>query len=281
MFAKIFEQIFDSSISEDYLARHVFMDLLVLANRDGEVDITAEAIARRTNVPIEIVRSSICKLSEPDPQSRTGDAEGRRLVPLDEHRNWGWRIVNYKTYRDIRDEEARKAYFREFKRKQRHPEISAPVHTLSTPVLDSPTLSTYTDADADIDLSWNADASADNPSSPEKLFESGSKGERGPSQDAAIKRVWDYYLEKTGRNPRTYEFTAVRKRKGRARLGECLKKTGGDVDKAAELMKVAIDALAASDWHMGRDAKTNGKAYREWDDHLFGRYETMERWWNV
>jgi hypothetical protein len=143
MYAKVFSQIFDSSISEDHVMRHVFMDLLVLANRDGEVDMTAEAIARRTNVPIDVVCYSLKKLSDADPRSRTGDEEGRRIVLLDEHRDWGWRIVNYRNYRDMRDEEARKAYFREYKRSYRN--NSSP--TLSTPVLDSPTLSTNTPTD--------------------------------------------------------------------------------------------------------------------------------------
>jgi hypothetical protein len=45
-------------------------------------------------------------------------------------------------------------------------------------------------------------------------------------------------------------------------------------------MKIAVDALADSDWHMGRDLKTNGKKYCEWEDHLFKSYEQMEKWWN-
>ncbi len=100
-------------------------------------------------------------------------------------------------------------------------------------------------------------------------------------RNAAVAKVWSYYIEKTARNPKIYAFTAERKRLGLARLDECLKRTAGDLEKATELMMVAVDAIAASDWHMGRDARTNGKAYREWDDHLFKNYKTMERWWNV
>ena len=119
MYAKVFEQIFESSISEDYTLRHVFMDLLVLADRDGVVDMTIPAISRRTNIPIEIIQGCIHRLSQPDEHSRSGDEQGRRLVKLDDHRNWGWRIVNYVTYRDMRDDEARRAYFRQHKKKQR------------------------------------------------------------------------------------------------------------------------------------------------------------------
>jgi len=99
--------------------------------------------------------------------------------------------------------------------------------------------------------------------------------------DDAVKVIFDYYLERTGRNSKTYEFTAMRKQKGVARLRECLKKTGGDISKATALMKLAIDGLCASDWHMGLDVKTNGKRYCEWVKHLFGTYEAMERWWNA
>jgi len=119
MFAKVFFQIFESSISDDYLVRHVFMDLLVLSDEDGVVDKTSKAISRITNVPLEVVEMAIAKLCAPDPQSRTPDHDGRRLVLIDENRDWGWKIVNYLKYRQIRDEEARRISNRSYKRDQR------------------------------------------------------------------------------------------------------------------------------------------------------------------
>ena len=101
MFAKVFEQIFDSSIAEDWQTRVVFEDMLILADQNGVVDKTCEAIARRTNVPIEIVKKGIKKLEAPDPQSRNPKHEGRRIARLDEHREWGWLIVNYEEYRKL------------------------------------------------------------------------------------------------------------------------------------------------------------------------------------
>src|SRR5262249_55399307 len=98
--------------------------------------------------------------------------------------------------------------------------------------------------------------------------------------DDALQQVFDYYLAKTERNPKTYDFTVVRKKKGSARLKECLSKTGGDLAKALALMKLAVDGLCASDFHTGHDPKTNGRRYIEWEKHLFGSYEQMERWWN-
>src|SRR5215471_21628953 len=119
MFAKVFGQIFDSSIAEDYNCRRMFMDLLVLADQTGAVDMTHEAISRRTNVPIEEVRKYIVALCQPDQTSRSKLEDGKRLVPLDANRDWGWLVVNYSHYRKIKDEEARRAYFRDSQRKYR------------------------------------------------------------------------------------------------------------------------------------------------------------------
>jgi hypothetical protein len=122
MFVKVFSQIFDSSIAENYELRHFFEDMLKLADIDGVVDMTPEAIHRRINLPIEKVVDFLVELQKPDPKSRSPEHDGKRIVPLDSHRDWGWIIVNYGHYRMLRDEEARRAYFRDAKRKQRDTE---------------------------------------------------------------------------------------------------------------------------------------------------------------
>ena len=100
MFTKVFAQILDSSLAEDYRVRLVFEDLLKLADERGIVDITKESISRRTNVPLEIVCLGLAALEQPDPSSRTPDLEGRRITRLDAHRDWGWKIVNFSKYRE-------------------------------------------------------------------------------------------------------------------------------------------------------------------------------------
>lgn len=108
MYAKVFSQIFDSSIADDYELRHFFMDLLVLADSDGIVDMTASAISARTRMPLEKVLSLLQRLELPDDQSRTPDADGRRIQRLDEHRDWGWLIINYDRFRAIGNDMERK-----------------------------------------------------------------------------------------------------------------------------------------------------------------------------
>jgi hypothetical protein len=39
----------------------------------------------------------------------------------------------------------------------------------------------------------------------------------------------------------------------------------------------AIDNLAASDFHMGRDPKTKGACYNEWEN-VFGTLDKFKKW---
>jgi len=119
MYAKIFTQIFDSSIANDWQVRHVFEDLLKLCDRDGVVDMTVEAVSRRTAVPLEIVRNGIKKLMEADKESRSKAENGSRIVCIDEERGWGWKIVNYSRYRSIMSEEGRRESNRLAQQRQR------------------------------------------------------------------------------------------------------------------------------------------------------------------
>lgn len=106
-----------------------------------------------------------------------------------------------------------------------------------------------------------------------------SQPEDKPDLDAALKSVWEHYLTATNKSPKLNEFTSIRKRKGLARLQECQAKTKGNLENSVKLMKLAIDKLAQSDFHMGRDSKTNGKTYNKWEDNVFRSYEQMEDWW--
>jgi len=75
--------------------------MLVLCNQDGVLDMTPQAMAARTSIPLEIITKGIGILSEPDPYTRTPGEEGRRIILMDDRRPWGWLIVNYAKYRDM------------------------------------------------------------------------------------------------------------------------------------------------------------------------------------
>ena len=97
----------------------VFQQFFILADRNGVVDMTPDAISRRTTVPLDIIQKGIAVLEQPDPHSRTPDENGRRLVRLSDSRPWGWRIVNHAKYRGIRSQEERREYMRQYQRQRR------------------------------------------------------------------------------------------------------------------------------------------------------------------
>lgn len=96
-----------------------FQQFIVLADRTGIVDMTAEAIARRTTIPLDIINVGITALEQPDPESRTTELDGRRIARLDANRPWGWQIVNYDKYRKIRSQDERREYMANLMRERR------------------------------------------------------------------------------------------------------------------------------------------------------------------
>lgn len=64
----------------------------------------------------EVVTVAITKLCSPDDRSRTKDEDGKKLIRLGEY---DYQVVNGAKYAAIRDEEERRAYNREAKRRER------------------------------------------------------------------------------------------------------------------------------------------------------------------
>lgn len=121
MYGKLFEQMYDGTLATKgpWQALVTFQQFIILADKRGEVDMTPEAIARRTTIPLEIIQQGIAALEQPDAASRSPALEGRRIVRLSEHRDWGWAVVNYGHYRKIRSEDERREYMRLYQRKRR------------------------------------------------------------------------------------------------------------------------------------------------------------------
>lgn len=101
LYSRVFLRILDSSIAENFELRHVFEDFLKLSE-DGIIDVTREALSRRLNIPIDLLNAKIAQLEAPDPNSRDPEFEGRRIERLDEHRDWGWRILNWEKFESIK-----------------------------------------------------------------------------------------------------------------------------------------------------------------------------------
>jgi len=251
MYNKIFRKILDSSIwLEPDSTRIVWLTLIAEMDEDGFCAFACpQNVANRAIVALDKAEQALKTLESPDPNSADPELEGRRI----ERVPGGWLVLNASKYRALatrekirEDNRIRAQTFRDRKRN------ASVTHR-------------------------NEIVTPSNQSKAElKHISSNPAG-----LDDAVSEIFGYYLEKTGRNPKTYELTTARRKKAISRLKECLEKTGGDIEKAKALMKLAVDGLVASDWHMGRDPKTNGKRYCEWEEHLFGSFEKMERWWNA
>jgi hypothetical protein len=116
MFGKLFASMYDGTLAMKgpWQALVTFQQLVILADKEGVVDMTAEALSRRTTIPLDVIRIGLSALEEPDPDSRTPDADGRRITRLSDHRDWGWQITNYAKYRAIRSSDDRRDYHRQY-----------------------------------------------------------------------------------------------------------------------------------------------------------------------
>lgn len=119
MYGKIHVSMYDSTLAEDWRALITFQQMIALCDADGIVDMTPTALQRRTGIPIEHIEAGIKFLENPDPYSRTPDEDGRRIVRIDEHRPWGWLIVNYGKYRALADSDTVREQTRERVRRYR------------------------------------------------------------------------------------------------------------------------------------------------------------------
>lgn len=108
MYAKIFTSIYQGTLRGNAHGLLVFTNLLAHGDSGGDVDIHPQAIADEVGLSLEEVRAALLILEAPERGSRSPEHEGRRILRLDEHRDWGWHIVNYGKYRAIKNEDDRR-----------------------------------------------------------------------------------------------------------------------------------------------------------------------------
>lgn len=118
--------------------------MLAMADRNGYVGASIGGLAHMARVSREKTEEALKKFLSPDPDSRSPDFGGRRIEEADR----GWLILNHSRYRDMRDEEARRTYFRDQKRKSRAAQ-AAKKSKRKQPVQDSQSMSTHAEADTE------------------------------------------------------------------------------------------------------------------------------------
>lgn len=149
MYGKIFDSMYKGTLHGHWQAIVTFQQMIVLADADGTVDMTPQAIAALTSIPLDIIEKGLEVLSAPDPHSRTPGSEGRRIEPIDAHRPWGWVIINHAKYKNLKDASTLRAQVRE--RVRRHREQKKIQAAGNADVTLSNARSRHTDTDTDTD----------------------------------------------------------------------------------------------------------------------------------
>lgn len=92
--------------------RYTFVLMLAICDPTGHVIGTDVAIARRLNMGVEQFQQCVEILMRPDKDSNSKEEDGRRVIPSTGER--GYKLVNYLTYREMKDEEHRRSYMRDY-----------------------------------------------------------------------------------------------------------------------------------------------------------------------
>lgn len=154
MYAKVFTSIFDGSMRGHADLLLVFINLLCHADRDGRVDRTCKTISDETGISVRRVTAATAALEAQDLESRNKKENGRRLRRIDPARSWGWVVVNYEYYRNLRNELDRREQNREAQ--QRHRQQKSARVSKSKRRSDQ---SAQVEAEAEADASAEADVS--------------------------------------------------------------------------------------------------------------------------
>jgi hypothetical protein len=197
-----------------------------------------------------------------DPESRSDNFEGRRLVRID----GGYVVLNFMKYRD-RDYGAAERMKRLRDRKKGEPKLEPepepePVRTVRRNNRNVPPNVTYsreqsTEAEADL---FSQERVVTQPTS--------STGKRPTAAlDHLVEDGYRYFLEKTGRSPAQHKFSQRRRRLGidgfKALLSFAREsKAPNSETAAAELFRLAVDRMSESKFHNGQN--DNGTKYNDW-----------------
>lgn len=164
-FGKIFESTFTGSmIGAGGTVFAVWGYVISHTKPPGIVELNPVLLSALIGESVEKIKEAIQYLSSPDEMSRTPDDEGRRLVQVDQ---FLYRVPTWQKYRNMRNDEERRQYFAEAKRRQRQREKAENPEKLSNAmsktVKDMSNMSTQAEAEAESEAINLSSARAENP----------------------------------------------------------------------------------------------------------------------
>lgn len=96
-YVKLFSSILESTVWETPApVRCVWIAMLAMADRNGVVEASVPGLAKRASVSRTDCEAALDLFLSPDPDSRTQEFEGRRIIAID----GGWELLNYEKYRN-------------------------------------------------------------------------------------------------------------------------------------------------------------------------------------
>jgi len=120
-FTKLFSSITESTVwCEPLATRVVWITMLAMADARGRVWASVPGLANRARVTVEEAEAALNRFLAPDRYSRTPDYEGRRIEVID----GGWILLNHRKYRELRDDDARREYQRQWVKEKRLRKVS-------------------------------------------------------------------------------------------------------------------------------------------------------------
>jgi hypothetical protein len=199
-YTKLFNSIVTSTIwSEDDQTRIVWITMLALADKNGEVQGSVPGLARIAGVTVDACRAAISKFLAPDPDSRTKDDEGRRIEEID----GGWALINHRKYRDMASDadRAEKAAIRQARHRANQTRngvtpLSRTVTHSNAPV--TPESHQIPHADTDTDTDTDTDSKADSDAEKRKKK---PKPVQSPAALDGFATFWQAYPKKQGKEP--------------------------------------------------------------------------------
>ena len=207
-YTKLFQSLVTSSLwTESDRTRIVWITILAMADKHGEIQASVPGLARLAGVPVEDCEKAIELFLSPDRHSRTPDHDGRRIEKID----GGWAILNHAKYRLMASDADRKNQSAE--RVKRHRERYKALHvTPSNAPLRTGNADVMPERDkADTEAKAEADSKAQ-PLTPLPPF----KGEAAPAatvvQNAPSAVVTPPAPEKPQGGPKADESAASKKR---------------------------------------------------------------------
>lgn len=143
-YTKLFSEILDSTVwRAGDSTRLVWITMLAMADKNGEVMASVPGLADRAKVGMDECVAALETLKSPDEWSRSQEHDGRRIIEID----GGWEILNHAKYRRKASEEDRREKSAE--RMRRYRERNAASRDVTVRKSDTKNLKQKAEAEAE------------------------------------------------------------------------------------------------------------------------------------